>query len=209
MREEQPYHDPIPKAVMKQLNRKNTDDEKIVKFLQGKLKRTELSETMEKELENMRIMADLIRKHGSRLKVTEMFKNIQGVSDFTAFRLFEKTQRIFGATSSHDQQFWVDILLGGLMEDIRLARAKGDYRSVATLRKTMMTTIKDLLGSADANIYERIQPQLPVLGHWPEQLKTGVPTDPEKLGKIINSFMNKRRKKAYNNLAEDAETIDS
>lgn len=193
----------IKPAVNKILTVSKTDDEKLVAFLQGKLKRTELSDALQREVERMHMCADLIRKYGSRLKVAPMLKELYGFGDQAAYSLFDRTMRIFGTSTVHDQQFWTDILLGGIMQDIKNATAKQDFRSVASLRKTMLETIEKLMGSAEASLYENIQPVLPVIGFWPEELKTGVPSDPAELKKLIDKFKKEKKRKFFEDNSQE------
>lgn len=198
----------IKPATIKLLTTHKSDDDKLVLYLQGKLQRTELSPKMEEKLDRMLTCADLIRSYGSRQKVTSMMQSITGLSQASAYRIFDDTQRIFGTSAAHDQQFWVDILLGQIQEEIKRARAEGDGKTVASLLKTMKETIKDLLGSGDAGLYDRIQPAVPVIGYWPEELRTKVTTDPEKLKKLIDNFKKSKRKKGYEDEAEEAQIIE-
>jgi hypothetical protein len=196
--------DEIRMAPVKYLTTHNSDDDKIVLYLQGKLPRTEVKGKLEKQIKEIKDCADLIRTYGSRLKVTKMLESM-GMSSSKAYTLFERTQRILGTSSPHDQKFWVDILLGQIMENVKKAQAKGDFRSVASLMKTMQDTIKDLLGTADASIYERIQPPVPVIGFFPDEIKSDVPKDPEELKKIIEKFKNAKKAKFYKEIAEDVD----
>jgi hypothetical protein len=195
-------YDEIRMAPVKYLTTHTSDDDKIVLYLQGRLPRTEVKGKLEKQIKEMKDCADLIRTYGSRIKVTKMLET-QGMSESKAFKLFERTQRIFGTSSPHDQKFWVDILLGQIMENIKKAQAKGDFRSVASLIKSMQDTIKELLGTADASIYDRIQPPVPIIGFFPDELKSDVPKDPEELKRIIEKFKNAKKDKFYKDIAED------
>jgi len=197
-------NDIILPAPNKLLTTHNSDDDKLVAFLLGKLERTDLSPKLEEKLENMNVCADLIRKYGSRVKVTRILQTNHDISRATAYRLFDDTQRIFGVSQVHDQQFWVDVLLGSIMEDIRLARTKQDFRAVASLTRVMKDTIKEFLGSADASLYERIQPPKPVLGFFPDELKNpDIPKDDDELKKLIREFKKKKKDKLYSELASD------
>ena len=197
--------DIIKVAPFKLLTTHNSTEDQLRLYMMGKLPRTMISPALEKKRQEIKICDDLIRKYGNHSKVCDFLMETHGMSYGKATKLFEKTQRILGSAITHDQKYWVDILIGGIVDDISKAKIKQDYRSVASLRKTMMDAIERLLGSADAALYEKIQPVVPVLGHWPEQLKTGVPTDPVELKKLIEKFRNAKKKKAIDSLSTDIE----
>ena len=75
---------------------------------------------------------------------------------------------------------------------------------VASFTKVMKDTIKEFLGSADASLYERIQPPQPVLGFFPEELKNpDIPKDDKELQRMIAQFRKKKKEKLYSELATD------
>ncbi|MFY0628695.1 MAG: hypothetical protein JXR07_20550 [Reichenbachiella sp.] len=164
------------------MSTKTTDEDKIVMYLQGKLKRTELSKKMEEKLNRYNHCADLIKKYGSRLKVVPMMVKKFNLpetsySEPQAYKDFNATQQIFGTTQQHNQQFWVDILLGQIMQNMKKARKAGDYKSVAAFTREMRTTIKELMGTADVIPYEKLVPPVPVVGFFPDSLNVNVPSD--------------------------------
>lgn len=201
--------EPIKRAPNRILNTHNTDKEVLVAYLMGKLDRTELSPKLEQKLNRMYTCADLIRKWGTRLRVEPMLiKYIQGatgekISRQTARNIFDDTQEIFAVTNqSNSQQFWVDILLGEIMADKKKAAADGDHRAVATYDKLMKDTIKELMGTMDATIYERIQPPKVTLGYFPEELKVDKVLPDHELKKLIEKLKSKKRQKLYNQVEE-------
>lgn len=204
--------EPIKKAPIKLLTTHNTDNEIIVQYLLGNLPRTELSPKLQQKVDRMYICADLIRTWGTRLRVEPMLiKYIregtgEEISRQTARNIFDDTQMLFGATQKSAQQFWVDILMGELMADKKAAKAAGDFRAVASLDKVMKDTIKDLMGSVDASIYDRIQPPRIILGYFPEDLNIDQVLPKHDLDKLIEKLKQKKRQKLYDTIQE-AEVI--
>lgn len=166
-----------------------SDDDLVIKHLQGKLERSELSAALQKKVDNMIACEKLIRTHVSRHKVCPIIETLLGVSRATAYRLYEDTQRLFGETSIKNQQFWLDIELGALEEDIKECRAAGDFRALASLRKVKAHLIEKLMGSGDALLYEKIQPPEFVVGFFPRSMKVKLPKDKE-LKELISEKLN-------------------
>lgn len=183
--------DEIQKAPNKLLTTKNTDNEKLIWYLQGKLKRTDLSSKVEEKLDRIMQTSDLIRRYGSRMKVVPMLEKLFDISTPQAYRYFNDTQAVLATTEQHNQTFWVDILLGDIRENIKKAQLKGDYKSVTALIKIQKETIKELLGDADAAKYDELNPPVPVLGFFPEELKVKMP---DNLDALINEFKKTKTK---------------
>ena len=206
--------DQIQKAPPKLLTIQNTDREKLVSYLRGTTDREQLSPTLQTHVDRMYICADLIRKWGTRLRVEPMLiryiKDGTGetISRSTARNIFDDTQQIFAVTNqSNSQQFWVDILMGEIMADKKRAEADGDHRAVAAFDKLMKDTIKELMGTIDASIYERIQPPKIILGYYPEDLKVDKVLPDHELKKLLEKLTQKKRQKLYDQV-EEAQTID-
>lgn len=186
----------IRHAPIKLLTTHNSDEDKLRLHLQGKLERHELSPKLQEKVERIVATSELIRKYVSRLKVCPMLEKSMNLSRAQAYRLYEETQRLFGETSIKNQQFWLDIQMGAIEEDIAACRMLKDYRSVAALRKLQVDLIEKLMGSGDAQLYERIQPPEFVVGFFPRSMKMPLPKDKE-LRKLVSEKLQK--------IAEDVE----
>ncbi|REE01121.1 hypothetical protein [Marinoscillum furvescens] len=204
----------IQKAPPKLLTIQNTDRELLVSYLRGNIPRAQLSPTLQTHVDRMYICADLIRKWGTRLRVEPMLiryiKDATGstISRSTARNIFEDTQQIFSVTNqSNSQQFWVDILMGEIMATKKKAEAAEDYRAAVSALKVMKETIKELMGTMDASIYERIQPPKIILGYYPEELRVDKVLPDHELKKLIDKLTQKKRQKLYDQV-EEAQTIE-
>jgi len=187
----------IKRAQMKVLTTHQSTDDLIIAHMKGKLERSELSPKLQEQVDNMLACEKLIRKYVSRLDVVPMLETTLGVSRSTAYSLYESTQRILGETSVKNQQFWLDIELGALEKDIQGAQKMNDYKSVASLRKIKADLIIKLMGSGDAQLYEKIQPPQVVIGFFPASMKVKLPKDRE-LQKLASEYLDK--------IAEDVES---
>jgi len=191
----------IQRAPDKIITIHTSDDDLLIKHFRGKLERASLSTKLQEKADNMDACYQLIRKHVSRLKVIplmlKLFKDSNGeaISQATAYRIYDDTQRIFGETDIKNQKFWIDIELGEIEDDIRACRAIRDYRSVAALRKLKAEYIINM-GSGDASLYEKIQPPEFVIGFFPRSMKVALPKDKE-----LKELVSEKLKK----IAEDVE----
>lgn len=199
--------DEIKPALPKVLTTHNTDVEIIVQHLQGKLKRSMLSDMIKEKIDRMHIISDLIRQYGSRLKVVPMIEQDMGISKSQALRLFNETIQVYSTVSAQEKgrDLWIDILLGQIMEGMKKSLLKQDFKAHASYVKTFKDTIVDLIGDAEAAKYDKVQPPPIVIGFFPE-LVMGNVTE-EELLKAAQDF---RRKKKENIQATDTnyESVD-
>lgn len=191
----------IKRAPNKILSTRTTDDDKLIAYLRGKLDRTDLSPKLQEKVDMMHQAYDLIRKHQSRVAVIPMMMaliktNGSPISQSTAYRLFEECQRLFGESSILNQQFWVDVEMGAIEEDIKLAREMKDLKALASLRKIKQEYILKAMGSGDALFYERIQPPQIEVNFFPRSMEVKLPKDKE-LSKLVSEKLKQ--------IAEDVE----
>lgn len=188
--------DEIKPAKNKLLTTQNTDVEKIVLYLQGKLKRTDLSAKVQEKVDRMKTVSDMIKKYGSRLKVVPMIERVYGLSSSQSLRIFNETLMVFSITAEQvkSRDFWIDILLGQIMVGMEKALKAGDYKAHASYVGKFKETIVDLVGDDEASKYDKIQPMPIVIGFYPEMVMTGESTA-EDLMKAAREFR-KRKKKA-------------
>ncbi len=199
--------DAIAKHV-RPLNLQSERDEIIHYLMHPEIQDSyELSTALAEKLRRMESCADLTRTWGSRFKVIPILEKRFDISRQTARQLYDDTQIVFGVTSKLTQQFWVDIVIGEIMEDKRKASLAGDHRAVASMQKNMAHVIEKLMGSIDTSIYEKINPPPIVIGYFPDKLKTpNLPSDSE-LDIIFKKLMKKKREKIYEDIAEDAAPV--
>lgn len=183
----------------------HTDEDKIIAYLQGDTKRKRLSPKLQQKYDRYRHCSDLIRRYGSRLKVVPMMEKEYGISYAQASRDFVNTQRIFATTQETNQAFWVDILIGMILEDRAKAIKNEDFRAAATMLRTFKETIKELVGPADVIPYEKLIPPKMVVGFFPETLNVD---NPDNLDELIESFKKKIKTNTVDIDAEDVEIED-
>jgi hypothetical protein len=163
-----------------------TDNEKIIEFLIQDGDDIRLSKSLQEKLERMDFCHDLIKKYGSRTRVAPQIMKMYGVSKAQAYRIFQDTQDVFGSTQKTSREFWLDILLGFMMESREKASKKGDFRSVAAIEKNMASAVEKLAGNKDSVPFEKVQPPPIMIGFFPETLKVELPDDWEdQVKKII------------------------
>jgi hypothetical protein len=163
-----------------------TDNEKIIEFLIQDGDDIRLSKSLQEKLERMDFCHDLIKKYGSRTRVAPQIMKMYGVSKAQAYRIFQDTQDVFGSTQKTSREFWLDILLGFMMESREKASKKGDFRSVSAIEKNMASAVEKLAGGKDTIPFEKVQPAPVMIGFFPETLKVELPDDWEdQVKKII------------------------
>jgi hypothetical protein len=187
---------------MKKLTTK-TDNEKIIEFLLQEGDDINLSKSLQLKIERMDFCHDLIKKFGSRIRVAPQLMRKYDVSKAQAYRIFQDTQDVFGSTQRTSREFWLDILLGMMMESREKATLKGDFRSVQSIEKNMASAIEKLAGTKDAIPFEKIQPAPVILGFFPESMKVELPDDWEDQVKQII-----KPKRKIDQFAHDAQILD-
>lgn len=186
---------------------KAEDNSIIIQYLQGK---GNLTAEQKETLKNCTICADLIRQHGSRLKVIPMLQKsilIKGkmITDRQAFKIFEQTQYIFNTDKSDRRDFHVDILLGYIVETRNKAIAAKDFKTAAACEKNYHQLIVDFYGTEEKPDYRKLQPPTILVGFYPKMLNTQIPSD---LEKQVEELM-KVRKKSSQNRFIDAIEVES
>lgn len=162
---------------MKQLTTK-TDDELIIEHLLQDGDKKPLSAALQKRLEMLDTCRDFIQQYGSRLRVTKLLMSTFKISKAQAYRVFESTVFVFGSSQkSSSREFYLDIILGFIMDDRKKALLKQDYKSVAAMQKNMITAIEKLAGDSKALPFENVQPPQVMIGFFPELTKVQLPED--------------------------------
>lgn len=162
---------------MKKLTTK-TDDELIIEHLLKDGDTKPLSEALQKRFEMLDTCRDLIQKYGSRLRVSRLLMNTFGISKAQAYRIFESTIFVFGSSQKTSaREFWLDIIMGFMIDDRQKALIKQDYKSVAAMQKNMITAVEKLAGDNKTIPFENVQPVPVMIGFFPELTKVELPDD--------------------------------
>lgn len=173
---------------MKALNT-HSDVEKIVTYLQSGDNDVILSEPLQKILKRYRFCADLIKQHGSRLKVVPMLIREFGISEAQAYRDFQDTTYVFGSTPRSSKDFYLDMLLGNIVETRNKAIAKEDFKSAASCDKNMLVAIQEYF--KDQSIpWDKVQPPNLTFGFFPELTNVNIPDNWQV---IITNIINTKR----------------
>lgn len=161
---------------MKKLTTK-TDNEKIIEYLLQDGEGIKLSKSLQVKLDRMDRCHDLIKKYGSRLRVVPILMKTLNVSKAEGYRIFQDTQDVMGSTMRTSREFWLDILLGFMMDTREKALIKGDFKSVTAAEKNMASAIEKLAGDNKALPFEKVQPVPVMIGFFPELTKVELPED--------------------------------
>ncbi len=182
-----------------------SDPDKIIDYLiHPNDQKYELTPALQDKLDKMRDCRDLIKKHGSRVTVVPILMTEFNVSHSEAVRIYSETLEVFNATSSTSgRDFYVDMLLGFMIETRNKAYIKQDYNAAARSEKNMLDLISQFMGNEDAKIYETIQPPDILYEFNPELLGVKLPED---LDKQIEKLL--KKKKGDTSMFDDAEVVD-
>lgn len=193
---------------MKQLTTRSETDE-IIAYLQfsGDTDKTpKLSKKLKEKLDRLYYCADLVKVYGSRYKVCPMLMKKFDISRATADRDFHDTQVVFGSTLKSSKDFWLDVLMGFMIETRTKALVKGDFRSVAQVEKNMKDAIKDLAGDKDTLPFDQVQPVQVMVGFFPELTKVELPDD---LDAQLKQLLKSRKTAKFDHLdIPDAEIVE-
>lgn len=171
------------------------DIDALIAYVYGD--RETLSPEQIEKLKRLEQCSDLIRKHGSRLKVIPLMVKLfsKGGKPYTAKKAqqdFDDTTELFGASKPTSKNFWFDIVLGMMMETRQNAYVKRNYSAASIIEARILGAIKDFVGDSEAYPIEKLQPPRLELGFFPEQLKVDMPANFEdQLAKLMES---KKRK---------------
>lgn len=189
---------------MKKTLTHKTDNEKIIEYLISESEGLKLSKSLEDKYEKLDFCRDLIKNYGSRSRVCPILVKKYGISKSQAYRIFQDTQEVFGATQRTSREFWLDILIGFMIDSRNKAAKKGDFRSVATIEANMAKAIEKLAGTNENIPFEKVQPAPVMIGFMPELTKVDLPEDWEdQVKKLI------KPKRKIDQFAEDAKIIEN
>jgi len=156
-----------------------SESDHIISYLVNENQRTKISKKLEEKLERYEYCRDLLKQYGSRTKVVPIMRKKYNLSRSQAVSDIEETQYIFGATSKHNREFWVDILIGEIMKTKTFAISKRDARAAATADKNMIYVIEKFMGDDGVPAFENLQPVNVLLGFFPEQVNSQKLSDEE------------------------------
>jgi hypothetical protein len=159
--------------MLKSLNT-HSDTEKIIQYLQSGDTDIQLSADLEQILKRYTKCADLIKQYGSRLKVVPMMMQLFQISQAQAYRDFDNTSYVFGSTPRTSKDFYLDLLIGNIVETRTKAMTKDDFRAAAACDKNMLAVLQEYF--KDQSIpWEKVQPPNMIFGFFPELTKVDVP----------------------------------
>lgn len=157
------------KYIRKQLKEAATDADLIIAFLQGFGE--PLSERLVAKLARLETIQDLVRTHGSRLKIVPMLVEKYGYDAKQAYREFDECVSIFGTTIAHSQPLWVDIILGFMISTRKIALKYNDFKTAAQVEKNMLFAVEKLMKSPDSGpSFEDIKPKAISIAFLPETM---------------------------------------
>lgn len=113
-----------------------------------------------------------------------------GISDRTARHLLSDTKRFFSVLDAPNLAFERVVLIDELKDDIKKAKAKGDYRSVAALR-ALQTKVT---GADQPEEVVENKTIFNIIAFNPEQLGVKL-LDPGKLDSMIQAMLTEDKKK--------------
>lgn len=160
------------KAIIKQLaSPEATDGDQIIAHLQGL---AELPERLKPKLERLEVCADYIRQHGGRRKVIPMLVKEFGISRMQAYRDYDDSLDVFGATTKLSRPFFTEDLIGMIKRTYAVCMKKQDYKTAAALVKTYKDTIKELMGDEEGIPFDKIQPPQINIAFMPSSLEVKI-----------------------------------
>ena len=139
----------------------------IINYLQGDTTNKQMSVALKTKYDRFIQVADWIRKYGARHKVIPMITSHNwldakgesySVSPAQAYRDFNDAQQVFSVTQVNSKMFWIDMLLGFMVEtrSKALAGDKKDFKTAAAVEKNMMDAITTHFGDKDAELYKKL-----------------------------------------------------
>lgn len=174
---------------MKALNT-HSEVEQIIQYLQSGDKDVALSPDLEAILKRYTYCADLIKQYGTRLKVVKMMMTTYKYSQAQAYRDFENTSYVFGSTPRSSKDFYLDLLLGNIVETRTKALSREDYKAAAACDKNMLAVLQEYF--KDQSIpWEKVQPPNMIFGFFPELTNVVVP---ENWQDVISKLISKKNK---------------
>ncbi|QIP16812.1 hypothetical protein G8759_31305 [Spirosoma aureum] len=155
--------------------------------------RTRIPAALEQQFRRWNQIYGLLQA-GTYSKTTEQIavvkKTFPGISDRTARNLLADTKRFFSVLDAPNLAWERLTLIEEVREDIKLARQKGDFRSVAALR----TLYAKLTGADQPEEVVENKTIFNIIAFNPEQLGVEL-IDPDKLDTMIRSITASDKKK--------------
>lgn len=194
----------VPVKAIQELNTQ-TDEDKIIAYLNSETKVAKLSNKLQKLLKRYEFAYDTYKSKRSVAATLNVLikKDWEGenISRRTARRDLQMAQRIYSDGSDHDRKINIDFMLGDIKKDIDLARINKDFKAVAKLREIELKIINDHMGDNAAELYKQLQMNVIMVGRFPEKLKTPLPPADELLQRLENL-----KKKKVTDILEAEET---
>jgi hypothetical protein len=139
------------------LNKKEraSEFEKLLELYQTEGGKNLMSENQRLRIERMELADNLLRKYHTKPEVANMLINRYNVSRATAYRDLDDSQQLFNISNDFSKQYWRSVLVDWVIDNMKLARRKDNFREVNSAQKNLMA----LLG-LDKDDKENIDPAL-------------------------------------------------
>lgn len=194
-----------PTRVIKALNTRSAED-KIIEWLNNETPERPLSPKLALLLKRYELAYDTYKSRRSvNATISTLMKKEWEhgtISRRTARRDLQMAQKLFSDGTDHNRKISVDFEIEEIKKDIDLARINKDFKAVARLREIMMKYINDHMGDSQAELYQKLQPNIIMIGRFPEKLKTKLPPDDELMKRM--ELLKKKKVTDYLD-AEDAQ----
>lgn len=154
---------------LQQLIKKESGDvDKIIEYLQDDKGLTLMSDLEKEKYDRLRQCSRWIGQYGSREKVVMMmvntiWKRTNGedykITERTAYRDYTDTQKVTSFGYGNEKSFWIDKLIGWVVETRNTAMAgdKKDLKAASSAEKLLFEIITTHLGDKDAEMYKQLQ----------------------------------------------------
>jgi hypothetical protein len=156
-------------------------------------KRFQIPDSLKEQARRWNLVYGLLNT-GKYGRTTEQIAAVKhtfaGISDRSARNLLSDTKRFFSVIDAPNLAFERVSLIEELRDDIKAAKAKGDYRSVSALR----TLYAKIIGADQPEEMIENKTVFNIISFNPEQLGVKL-IDPAKLDAMIESILHKDSKK--------------
>lgn len=163
-----------------------------------------LTEKEEKLASAYKVTFGLLMDKGDNLTVVNILRRFYKISDATAYKYIREAKRLFCDVENLDKESERFILLKQIERSLAQAQKEKDLQ----MQEKFMKLKADVLGMTreDAFVpdWSKVQPVLPIIGFFPEMLKTELPP-PDELKRELEKLIKPKRK---NNLPiEEAKIV--
>jgi len=198
-------------TVTEESSRFDDKFDKIVKFFRDRRpdtdpKKPKLSQDLQLQLNHWITIHGILstgRYPKTFQQLNAILKVIPGISPRTARNYLDDTKRFFAIQDEPNLAYERVLIIDELRDDMRLAKKKGDLRSLAALRKIYI----ELIGANKPEEVVENKTIINIVNYNPEQLGGTVISDAA-LEKMIENFMADDKKK-QESLFDDYEDVST